>query len=67
MSDWTVVKRANRVLPGEKFVFTDEMGGEDEVLTVVSTKSYYGTTELEVEEFDFPILANDTFMVRMAQ
>jgi hypothetical protein len=52
---WTVRKAAMLLTPGERFIFAEDIGGEGEVLTVVSATDTFGTTEIETEELDFPI------------
>lgn len=56
MSDeFKVVKRADQLRPGDRFIFTQELGGEDEVVTVDSLAVYFGTAEVGTEEVDFTI------------
>ena len=57
MSDeWVVRKTAQALRPGDRFIFTEEMGGEGEALTVVAVSAdMFGIMEIEVEEFDWTI------------
>lgn len=55
MSEMVVRKAAGLLAPGERFVFTEDLGGEGEVLTVVSIAETFGTTSIETEEVDFDI------------
>jgi DNA-binding MurR/RpiR family transcriptional regulator len=58
MSDeWVVRKTAQALRPGDRFIFTEEMGGEGEVVTVVSLADTYGIAVIETEELDFAIEA----------
>jgi hypothetical protein len=52
---WAVRKAAGLLAPGERFVFSADLGGEGEVLTVVATMDTMGTTTIETEELDFDI------------
>jgi len=54
-AQWHVVKRADQLRPGDRFVFTEELGGEGEVVTVASLATYFGTAEVGTEEVDFTI------------
>lgn len=51
MSEWMVRKAAKLLKPGERFIFAEELGGEGEVLTVVSATDV-GITIIETEEYD---------------
>lgn len=52
---WTVRKAARLLVPGERFIFAADIGGEGEVLTVVAATDRFGTTEIQTEELDFTI------------
>ena len=65
--DWTVRKAAGLLVPGERFIFADDLGGEGETLTVVAVGAdTYGTTEIEVEELDFTLDVGTRQFVTMA-
>jgi len=66
MSEWLVRKVASELRPGERFIFADDLGGEGEVVTVESLATFFGTTEVAVEEFDFTLDLGDRQMVTMA-
>ena len=53
----TTLKMANELKRGDRFLFTEELGGEPdaEVVTVDSAVTYYGTTEVWCQEVDFTI------------
>lgn len=52
--EFIVSKPAKQMRPGDRFIFTDEMGGEGEVLTVVAiSPDMFGIMEIETEELDF--------------
>lgn len=54
---WIVSKPARELRAGDRFVFTDAMGGEGEVVTVAFTCGVfdYGTTCITTLELDFEI------------
>jgi hypothetical protein len=66
MSEWKVVKAADSLRPGDRFIFGDDMGGEGEVLTVEGTADSFGTIEIATEEKDFTIEANFNQMITLA-
>lgn len=66
MSEWTVRKRADLLVPGDRFIFAEELGGEGEVLTVESAGKAFGDVEIQTEEIDFCIDLSDTTMVTLA-
>lgn len=67
-SDWTVKMRADTVRPGLQFLFTEEMGGEGEWVTVVANSgNLFGTVALETEEFDFDIEVQNTTMLSVRE
>jgi len=47
--------RADQLMPGQKFYFSEEIGGENEEVTVESVKDSYGTLSIQTEEMDFTI------------
>jgi hypothetical protein len=52
--EFIVSKPASQLRPGDRFIFTEEMGGEGEVLTVKGVGAdTFGTMEIETEELDF--------------
>lgn len=54
--EFIVSKPANQMRPGDRFIFTEEMGGEGEVFTVTGVGAdMFGSMEIEVEEVDFLI------------
>jgi hypothetical protein len=53
--------------PGDRLIFSEEMGGEGEVLTVEGTANSFGTIEIAVEELDFTIDAEFNQMVTLAK
>lgn len=55
VSDWTVLKTADSLRPGDRFIFGPEIGGEGEVVTVESAANLFGTVEVQTEELDFTI------------
>lgn len=50
-----ILRFANELKRGDAFIFSEELGGEGEVLTVDSAVTYYGTTEVMTEEMPFTI------------
>lgn len=67
-SDWTVVLRADLVRPGQQFLFSEELGGEGEWVTVVANSgNLFGTVALETEEFDFDIEVQNTTMLTVRE
>ncbi|HCB59150.1 MAG TPA: hypothetical protein DEP82_14845 [Arthrobacter bacterium] len=66
MSNWTVRKRAGALLPGDRFIFDAELGGEGETLTVEYILSSYGAVEIYTGELDFAINTTSTWMLTMA-
>lgn len=63
---WLVRKAASLLKPGERFIFTEDMGGENEVVTVVSTGDAFGTLAIETEELDFDLDVTTNQMLTMA-
>lgn len=63
---WTVRKVAREMRPGERFIFAEDIGGEGEVVTVVSAADALGTTAIETEELDFDIEVLSKHMLTMA-
>lgn len=55
--DWDGRKPAGQMQPGDRFIFSDSMGGEGEVLTVVSIDEFAGIVDIATEELDFSIQA----------
>lgn len=55
MSEWSVVKAADSLVPGDRVIFGEEIGGENEVVTVESIANHFGITEVQTEELDFTI------------
>jgi hypothetical protein len=67
MNDWTVRKAAWLLQPGERFVFDGYLGGEGEVLTVVSVLEQDGlAVHIRTEELDFNISVLYRHWVTMA-
>lgn len=66
MSDWNVVKAADTLRQGDRIIFGEEIGGENEVVTVEGIANYYGTTEVAVEELDFTIDVISSQPMRLA-
>lgn len=67
MSDWLVRKVADQLRPGDRFIFSDDLGGQGEVVTVESrSANMFGTIEVQTEEFDFTMDLGDRQMVTMA-
>jgi hypothetical protein len=66
-SDWLVRKVAQELRPGERFVFTEAIGGEGQTLTVTAVSAdMFGTTEVEVKELDCTIDLGTRQWVTMA-
>jgi hypothetical protein len=62
-SEWTVRKLASVLEPGDQFIFSDELGGEGDAVTVESATNVFGTVEVETEELDFTLeLTERTFV-----
>lgn len=55
VSDWSVLKTADALRPGDRFIFGPEIGGDGEVLTVESAANAFGAVEVQTEELDFTI------------
>lgn len=66
MGEWTVLKAAYALRPGDRFIFSDNLGGEGEVLTVESIANSFGTIEVATEELDFTLDVGDKTMVTMS-
>ena len=66
MSDWTVRKRAGALLPGDRFIFDEGIGGEGETLTVECIMCPYGIVEIQTQERDFSISVLPSEMLTMA-
>jgi hypothetical protein len=67
MSEWLVRKVADALVPGDRFIFSDDLGGEGEVVTVESrSANMFGTIEVDTEELDFSLNLGDRQMVTMA-
>lgn len=67
MSDWTVRKVADELRPGDRFIFSDDLGGEGEIVTVEErSANMFGTIEVATEELDFTIDLLDRQMVTLA-
>jgi len=60
---WLVKKRADTLRPGDRMIFSDDMGGEGETVTVEGVASYFGSTEIETLEYDFTIDTLSNYMV----
>jgi hypothetical protein len=65
-NDWTVRKVASELRPGDRFVFSDDLGGEGEVVTVEAAANLLGTVEVQTEELDFDLDLGERQMVTMA-
>lgn len=55
--EFVVSKPASQLRQGDRFIFAEDIGGENEVVTVVSTGDSFGTIAIETEELDFAIEA----------
>lgn len=55
--EFVVSKPAGQLRPGDRFIFSEEMGGEGEAVTVESLSDSFGTVSIETEELDFTIEA----------
>jgi hypothetical protein len=55
---WQVRKTADALTPGDRIIFSEEMGGEGEVLTVEGISNSFGTIEIATEELDFELMAS---------
>jgi hypothetical protein len=62
---WQFRKTADALRPGDRFIFSDDLGGEGEVLTVESTANSFGTIEVATEEVDFTIDLNHNTWVNI--
>ncbi|UOK18407.1 hypothetical protein SEA_BRUHMOMENT_91 [Arthrobacter phage BruhMoment] len=58
-------KAAKSLVPGDRFIFGPEFGGEGEALTVTSAANHFGSIEIEVEEADFDIMVTAEAMLLM--
>lgn len=66
-NDWTVRKAVRLMVPGERFIFADDIGGDGQVLTVVAISAdMFGITEVEAEELDCTLDLPSTGWVTMA-
>lgn len=66
MSEWQVRKTARVLESGDRIIFSDDLGGEGEVLTVESATNLMGTMAVETEELDFTLDLDQSTMVTMA-
>lgn len=55
--EFEVSKPAKEMRPGDRFIFSEEMGGEGEVVTVERIIEYAGLVDIVTEELDFRIQA----------
>src|SRR4029453_13729730 len=53
--NWIIRKAASGLRPGGRFVFSDDIGGDGDVVTVESAASMFGTVEVRTEELDFTL------------
>lgn len=68
MGDWIVRKAAGLLKPGERFVFSEDLGGEGQVLTVTAVSAdMFGDTEIATEELDFDLDVRTKQWVTMAR
>jgi hypothetical protein len=63
---WTISRTADRLEPGQKFIFAEDLGGEGEELTIVSVSNSFGTVSIETEELDFDVEINYKTWVKLA-
>lgn len=53
--DWEIRKVVTALVPGQRFVFASELGGEGQTLTTEGQSNLFGTVSVSVEELDEPI------------
>jgi hypothetical protein len=53
--EFVVSKPASELRQGDRFIFAEDIGGENEVVTVVTQGDSFGITAIETEELDFDI------------
>lgn len=53
--EFIVSQPASQLRQGDRFIFAEDIGGEGEAVTVVSTVDTFGTIAIETEELDFDI------------
>lgn len=66
MSEWTVRKRAGALLTGDRFIFSEDLGGEGQALTVNHILTAFGTVEIHTDELDFSVDTTQHTMVMLA-
>lgn len=65
MSEWHVKKAARSLVPGDKFIFDPEYGGEGEIVTVTGTGKWFGSIGVNTVELDFELTFTDKAMLTM--
>lgn len=63
--EFIVKVRADTLTPGQRIVFSEEFGGEGEVVTVAGTGHSFGTVAVNTEELDFELMFNASAMVEV--
>ena len=66
MSDWKVKVRADKLTIGQRFVFSEELGGEGDIVHPTSIYNALGTVIIETEELDFEIEVQASTMLQVA-
>jgi hypothetical protein len=65
-NEWRVQKPARELTAGDRIIFSDEMGGEGEVVTVESATNLLGSIAIHTEELDFGIVAQPHQWINIA-
>jgi hypothetical protein len=63
--DWVVKKAAKSLVPGDKFIFDPEFGGEGEVVTVTGAGKWFGSVGVNTVEVDFELAFTAETMLTM--
>lgn len=65
--EWAVRRTAQALMPGDRFIFTPEYGGEGETLTVESVSRAFGTMVVTTKELDYDLDFAERSMLTMAR
>jgi len=56
-TEWTVKKAVSSLVPGDRIIFSEAMGGEGETVTVECLTAIMSSVAIHTEELDFAIAA----------
>lgn len=64
--EWVVRKTARALESGDRFIFSEKLGGEGQTVTVDTTVDNFGTVLIYTEELDYTLDVTDTTWVELA-